>query len=106
MNDTLTFTDRFADGSPDYSSPNRPGFRVLDSNDPNRIACNDAYEARRQDMDYRSKRRLSEDDKTDKTDKTEQRTAGATLSADQARALADAAWGERTKRMQNAWRNR
>src|SRR5215472_8187274 len=99
MNHTLKFTRQFSDGGIDHSNPHAPGFRFLDVNDASCIAAVDAYEARRAGMDYRNKRRQqAEDDKT----KTETKTEKATLSADKARALADAAWEERTKRMQSA----
>jgi hypothetical protein len=97
----LVFTKQFADGSPDFTSPFRPGFRFLDTNDANRIAANDAYEARRQAMHYANKRRRQQ-----QQDDAGNRNPTASLDLDQARAIADSAYQERSQRMANAWRNR
>jgi hypothetical protein len=117
--DILSFRRQFADGSIDHSDPHRPGFRVLDSDDRSRVAANDAYEAKRQRMHYANKRKAEEEDDKTQTTETEmerrqrlaRQAARATLGSDaqltlgQGRELADRAYAERTKRLQNAWRN-
>jgi hypothetical protein len=103
------FTPKFADGSPDHSNPNRPGFRFLDVDDAARIAANDAYEQRRERLHYANRyRKHEEDDQTEseRRQRLAKQAARATMGADQARELADAAWEDRKQRMQNAWRNR
>jgi hypothetical protein len=107
MNDTLTFHDRFSDGSIDHSNPNGPGFRFLDHGDASAVAAHDAYEARRKAVDYRTRRKQAEaDGKPTKSVGNPTPEDDKTLSADAARALADKAWADRNQRMANAWRTR
>jgi hypothetical protein len=50
------FIPIFADGTPDHTSPHRPGHRFADVNDEARLVANDAYEERRQRLHYANKR--------------------------------------------------
>jgi hypothetical protein len=88
------FRQTFADGTPDYTNPHRPGYRFADIDDANRIAAAEAYEARRTRMQNAWRR-------NDATDVSTQRTDAAS-----ARAIADRAYADRTKRMVSAYRNR
>lgn len=90
------FVPTFADGSPDFTNPHRPGHRFADVNDEARLAANDAYQERRQRLHYANKRRRQD----------EAGNQGATPDLDHLRELADAAYEDRRQRMSNAWRNR
>jgi hypothetical protein len=52
-NDTYEFHPTFSDGTPDHTSPHRPGFRFLYTGDAGRLAANDAYAEMRTRLDYR-----------------------------------------------------
>jgi hypothetical protein len=91
------FHAHFSDGSPDHTSPHRPGYRFADTNDPARLAAESAYRERCQDMHYTS-RRNHQDGIPD------ERHAARTL--DELRQAADAAYREKCERLRNAWRNR
>jgi hypothetical protein len=90
------FHPYFSDGTPDHTSPHRPGWRFADTTDAARLAADEAYEARRERMHYANRRR--QDGTGD---------PGATArNLDQLRALADAAYEAKCKRLQEGWRNR
>jgi hypothetical protein len=40
----------FSDGTPDLTSPHRPGFRMADTNDDARLAADEAYQKMREHM--------------------------------------------------------
>jgi hypothetical protein len=92
------FSPYFADGTPDYTSPHRPGYRFLDTDDAARAAADAAYAQMRSRL-------------TDAWRRKDERPAAAkeappTRTLDELHALAEKAWDERNKRMQNAWRHR
>jgi hypothetical protein len=82
------FRPFFADGKPDYTSPHRKGFRFADTNDPGRIAANDAYEAMRE----RLSRKPQADARVPTLDELEQ--------------AAVTAYEERSTRMRDSWKTR
>jgi hypothetical protein len=90
------FIPIFADGTPDHTSPHRPGHRFADVNDEARLVANDAYEERRQRLHYANKRGRQDG----------AGNHGATPDLHRLRELADAAYEDRRQRMANAWRNR
>jgi hypothetical protein len=90
------FAATFADGTPDHTSPHRPGHRFADVDDAGRLAADAAYEARRQAMHYANKRGRQDG----------AGNHGATPDLHRLRDLADAAYEDRRQRMANAWRNR
>jgi hypothetical protein len=129
LDDILTFHDTFSDGSRDLSSPHRPGFRVLDIADANRIAAHDAYESKRARLDYRNRdaaakakaAKKPDDDPEDEDDgkpenerqwreQMARRAAGATRgdarqpTLDEARRAAQRAYDERSQRLASAYR--
>ena len=83
----LGFNPTFSDGSPDHTSPHRPGYRFADIGDAARLAADEAYEEGEQEHD-------------EAHDQRSVRTA----SLDELRAKAQQAWEDRNVRMQNAWR--
>jgi hypothetical protein len=91
------FLPTFADGSPDHTSPHRPGYRFLDVNDEAKIAANDAYEARRERIHYSSRQRQQDANADD-------RAPARTLDA--LRQAAEKAYEDRNARMRNAWKQR
>jgi hypothetical protein len=97
----LGFRSTFSDGSPDHTSPFKPGYRFADTNDEARIAADRAYEARRERMEnaWRTKGDVKAADGGD-TAPPLRRTL------DQLRTLAEKAWDDRNERMRNAWRQR
>ena len=48
--DAAGFHTHFSDGSPDHTSPHKPGYRFLDVDDAAKIAADEAYEARSRRM--------------------------------------------------------
>jgi hypothetical protein len=87
------FVDHFADGSVDHTSPHRPGYRFLDTNDPARVASEEAYRAR--------SARMQDAWKTNKGTKVEKQE-----TLDQSRAAAAAAYEARNERLRNGWRRK
>ena len=92
------FHSTFADGSPDFTSPHRKGFRFADVNDGDRAAANDAYEQMRTRLSDAWRRK---DERSVAT-----KEAPPTRRLDELRTLAEKAWHDRNERMRNAWRNR
>jgi hypothetical protein len=90
------FRATFADGTPDHTSPHKPGYRFADTDDEARIAANDAYEARSRRMETAWR---------DKGDVKADAPPPRTQSLDQTRSAADAAYAERNERLRNAWRH-
>ena len=97
----LGFHSTFADGSPDHTSPHRPGYRFAHTTDAARLAADQAYEERRERI-ANAWRRKGDAQADDNRDAAPPRTR----SLDELRAKADQAWEDRNKRMANAWRNR
>jgi hypothetical protein len=93
----LGFHSTFSDGSRDFTSPHRPGYRFLDVNDEAKIAANDAYEARRERIHYSSRQRQQDANADD-------RAPARTLDA--LRQAAEKAYEDRNARMRNAWKQR
>jgi hypothetical protein len=103
------FRPQFADGSVDYSNPHAPGFRFADSDDPDRLAAEEAYAERTRRLDYRT--RLAAPAKEESAWLRRQALARrATAEAmgtgdtrqptlDEVRARADAAYEARRQRM-------
>jgi hypothetical protein len=91
----LGFSSTFSDGSRDFTSPFKPGFRFADIGDAAKIAADEAYDQRRERMAnaWRTKGNATHDAAPPRT---------ATL--DELRALADAAYQAKCERLQNAWR--
>jgi hypothetical protein len=81
------FKDTFSDGSPDFTSPHKPGYRFADTDDASRHAASEAYEAKRT--------RMSD---------AWRKNNDATLDGAQARATANAAYAEKIARLSNAWK--
>ena len=100
MMDAAGFRAAFADGSPDHTSPHRPGYRFADTDDAARLAANDAYEERRERMANAWRNKGQQHDAN--SDAPPPRTA----SLDELRAQADAAYREKCQRLRNGWRNR
>ena len=98
--DHSAFRPTFSDGSPDHTSPHRPGYRFADTTDDARLA-DEAYEERRERM-QNAWRRKGDAQADDNRDAAPPRTR----TLDEWRAKADQAWEDRNKRMANAWRNR
>ena len=90
------FFQKFSDGTPDFTSPHRKGFRFADTNDADRIHAEAAYRERSKRMEdaWRDKRVLA----------PEKRDTARTPSLDQLQAQAEQAWEERNERMRNSWR--
>jgi hypothetical protein len=93
------FSPTFADGTPDHTSPHKPGYRFADTDNAARLAALDAYAARsrRMEMAWQRKGAQKQDDVHD---------APRTRSLDELRAAAHQAWHDRNKRLSNAWRSR
>jgi hypothetical protein len=91
------FRQTFADGTPDYTNPHRPGYRFADIDDANRIAAAEAYEARRSRMQNAWK---------NASDAADNDVSAQSTDAASARARADRAYADRTIRYCNAWKNR
>jgi hypothetical protein len=91
------FFPTFSDGSPDSTSPHRPGFRFLDAGDPSGLAAEQAYEERRM--------RLAEAWRKDRQDSVHD-LASRQLTLDELRAKAEQAREDRDARMRDAWRRR
>jgi hypothetical protein len=94
------FSATFADGTPDHTSPHKPGHRFLDVDDAARQQADQAYEERRERVHYATNRRHQQQDET-----RDQHTPAPTKSLDQLRQTAETAYAERNKRLQNAWRH-
>jgi hypothetical protein len=92
------FHPYFADGSPDFTSPHRKGYRFADTNDEARIAANGAYEQMRT--------RLREAWRRKGERLVETKEAPPTRTLDQLQAEAEHGWQQRRERMRNAWRRR
>jgi hypothetical protein len=95
------FSPTFADGSPDFSDPHRPGFRFSDIGDAARLAADQAYEERRERM--QNAWRTKGDVKADAGDGA---APPRTRSLDVLRSAADTAYRDKCERLRNAWRNR
>jgi hypothetical protein len=89
------FSPTFADGSSDFTSPHRKGFRFADTNDAARLAADEAYHSRSRRMETAWQRKGEQ-----------QHDQARTKSLDPLRSAADQAYAERSERLQNAWRNR
>jgi hypothetical protein len=96
----FAFNPTFSDGSPDFTSPFKPGYRFLDVNDAARLAADAAYEARSERM--QNAWRTKGDVKADTRDAAPPRTR----TLDELRAASAAAYEARSKRMAGAWKNR
>jgi hypothetical protein len=66
------FNPSFADGSPDHTSPHRPGYRFADTDDAARVAAEEAYRERNQRMSsaWQRKGQPQQDDVRDATPRT------------------------------------
>jgi hypothetical protein len=97
----LGFRRTFSDGSPDFTSPFKPGYRFADTNDEARIAADRAYEARRERMEnaWRTKGDVKAEDNRDTA-------PPCTRTLDELREAAEASYAEKCRRLQSAWRNR
>ena len=97
--DHAGFHPYFSDGSPDHTSPFRPGFRFADTNDAARIAADEAYteRSRRMETAWQRKGKQEHDEAHD------QRSVRA-ASLDELQAKAQQAWEDRNVRLSNAWR--
>jgi hypothetical protein len=102
--DHSAFRPTFSDGSPDHTSPHRPGYRFADTGDAARLAADEAYEARSRRMETAWQHRGEQHDAAASKNLGRPKISQATL--DELRAAADAAWEDRSKRMSNAWRQR
>jgi hypothetical protein len=91
------FVDRFADNSPDLTSPHRPGYRFADTHDAARLAAEQAYRER--------STRLQDAWRKGRLDPVRDH-APRQLTLDELRAAADAAYHEKCERLRNGWRNR
>jgi hypothetical protein len=93
------FSPTFADGSPDHTSPHRPGFRFLDTDDPAKLAAQEAYEARRRRMEnaWRHTGQRQDEDHT---------PPPRTRTLDELRAAAEGAYQDRNVRLANGWRRK
>jgi hypothetical protein len=98
MQARANFHSTFADGSVDHTSPHRKGFRFADTSDADRLAANDAYEARREQVHYANRRRVQRDGN--------EPPPMSTPTLDALRIRADAEYEARSKRMAKAWRQR
>src|SRR5262245_54907200 len=85
------FRPTFADGTPDHTSPHRPGYRFADIDDANRLAA-EAYEERRMRLENAWRKHVTDDAPAQRTD------------AASARAIADRAYRDKCERLQNSWR--
>src|SRR5262245_58860173 len=85
----------FSDGSPDFTSPYRPGFRFLDAGDPLRLVAEQAYEERR--------KRLAEPWRKHRQHPVHDH-ASRQLTLDQLQAAAASAYEGMKQRLANAWR--
>jgi hypothetical protein len=93
------FSPTFSDGTPDHTSPHRPGYRFADTSDAARLAADEAYEQRRERMHYTTNRRRQQQDANEPP-------PTSTRTLDALRASATAAYEARSKRMAGAWKNR
>jgi hypothetical protein len=118
------FRPFFADGSPDHTSPHRPGFRFSDTNDPLRQKANEAYEDRKRRAASAWKKRAPQPQSgrrtrggvgapqpwlntgSDSYDDEGGHDNGRQRTLAQLQALRDGAWEDRRIRASNAWRNR
>ena len=96
MMDAAGFRPFFADGSPDCTSPHRPGHRFADTDDAAKIAAEEAYQER--------SRRLQDAWRNKGEQQREDSAPQHTRSLDEMRAAADQAYADRSVRMSNAWR--
>jgi hypothetical protein len=86
------FHSTFSDGSPDYTSPHKPGHRFLDVNDEARLQADTAYEQMRERLHYKTNRRRQQQDANEPP-------PTSTRTLDELRAAASAAYEARSKRM-------
>ena len=98
--DAAGFHTHFSDGSPDHTSPHKPGYRFLDVDDAAKIAADEAYQARSRRMATAWKRKGDA-----QANANGDGTPVRTHTNDELQRDAQAAYDERTKRMQNAWRH-
>ena len=101
MDQAAGFSRTFADGSPDLTHWSRPGFRFADSNDPAKLQADAAYEERCRQLDYKTKRRVTDPDddeeeengalrqesETERRQRLARKAARATLGSSDARQL-------------------
>jgi hypothetical protein len=114
------FRQTFADGSPDFTSPHRKGFRFSDVDDEASIAADQAYEERSRRMESAWKRKGQPDEGNDPTALTPpskeesawlrkqalaRQATREVMGGDDAQRMADQAYEERNKRLANAWRH-
>jgi hypothetical protein len=92
------FVDRFADGSPDFTSPHKPGFHFADTDDKARLAAQETYEAR--------SRRMEDAWRTKGDARAEDGRGSQQPTLDELDRAATTAYAERSKRMSQAWRQR
>jgi hypothetical protein len=95
------FCPTFADGSIDHTSPHRPGYRFADTNDPDRLDADAAYEERNRRLSNASRHKGEQQD-----ERCDHHAAPRKRTLDELRALAEGAYQDRNVRMQNQWRNR
>jgi hypothetical protein len=91
------FSPHFFDGTPDHTSPHRPGYRFADTHDAARLAAEQAYRER--------STRLQDAWRKGRLDPVRDH-ASRQLTLDELRAAADAAYREKCERLRNGWRNR
>lgn len=95
------FHSHFSDGSPDHTSPHRPGYRFADLYDNARLAADAAYEQRSIRMADAWRHKGAPQDAS-----AEERTPSNTHTPSlDARQAADQAYEDRNKRLRNAWRH-
>jgi hypothetical protein len=92
------FRPTFSDGSPDHTSPHRPGFRFGDCG--HRDAAEDAYRERSQRLQNAWRKESREGAGRDRDHSLQYADAAG------ARRAADQAYAERRARLANAWRSR
>jgi hypothetical protein len=99
------FHSTFSDGSPDFTSPHRKGFRFADTDDADRLAADEAYEQMRTRLADAYKHRQQHGGDVRKSSATGAApTRAPTLDALQQ--AAEKAYEDRNARMQNAWKHR
>lgn len=95
------FSPTFSDGSPDHTSPHRPGFRFADTADAGKIAANEAYEARSRRLESGWQRKGEQHDAF-----AEESAPPRLASLDELRAKANQEYENRSRRLADAWRRR
>jgi hypothetical protein len=97
MSVAMGFYDHFSDGSPDYTNPHAPGFRFSDTDDPARVAAQQAYDERNKRMATAWMRKGEPPQQVDARDR-------APRTLDELQHDAISAWESRNRRLD--YRNR